>query len=338
MFYLKSILIAFVISAFTLYGFYNYVPVEGVRPLMTSNQDMLGASITTILGSDTLKASRSVINTNFDNLNSDKVEISTTTLPNIVSLPNLATSTKLAYIGTILSGIWNGTLIDVIYGGTGLATLPIGQVLLGSSTNAIATVNGFGTSGQFLTSNGNGLAPTWQTSAIALGDNYAWTGLHSWTATTTVATSTVTELAVASSTTAVGRITGTPTIGTDVTNKTYVDSLTTQYYVNYNERTNTSGEQIFVHGLTGTPDRIKITAVYIAAGSTGTWDGTSYATVYNSDSSVALTATLVAYLDAGGGNTMSATSTMDGTNIYIGWEEASSFPGSLFYLVEAWID
>jgi len=178
MFYLKSILIAFIISAFTLYGFYNYVPVEGVRPLMTSNQDMLGASITTILGSDTLKASRSVINTNFDNLNSDKIETSTTTLP------------LLTGIGTIISGTWNSDIIDVAYGGTGSSTLAFGQILLGSGTNALGIVSGFGTSGQFLTSNGSGLAPNWQTSAVSLSDNYAWTGDHSFATTTALATTT----------------------------------------------------------------------------------------------------------------------------------------------------
>jgi hypothetical protein len=47
------------------------------------------------------------------------------------------------------------------------------------------TVSGYGTTGQFLTSNGGVAAPTWQTSAVDTAIDYTWTGLHNFTSTTT---------------------------------------------------------------------------------------------------------------------------------------------------------
>ena len=78
------------------------------------------------------------------------------------------------------------TPLTTANGGTGSTTLSFGQVLLGSTTNAIGTVQGYGTSGQFLTSNGVGIAPSWSTSAIDQSIAYAWTGNHSFIASTTV--------------------------------------------------------------------------------------------------------------------------------------------------------
>ena len=140
----------------------------------------LGAAITNIAATDTLRDSRSTINTNFTNLNTDKIEVSTTTVGNITSLPNLAT------IGTITTGVWNGTVIGVAYNGTGTTSPTTNQVMLGNGSSGFKVVNGFGTSGQFLTSQGVSTAPTWTTSAVSLTDSYAWTGLHTFTATTTI--------------------------------------------------------------------------------------------------------------------------------------------------------
>jgi hypothetical protein len=43
------------------------------------------------------------------------------------------------------------------------------------------TVNGFGTSGQFLTSNGAATAPSWQSASVDQTQAYTWTGLHTFT-------------------------------------------------------------------------------------------------------------------------------------------------------------
>src|SRR3990167_9976983 len=107
-----QILLTILITAITTIGINNYVPLsyfEALPGLTTTGN--LGATITTIQGSDTLSNSRTTINTNFSNLNTDKLEVSamtgTTTIPSITTLVNLSS------IGTITSGVWNGTGIDV---------------------------------------------------------------------------------------------------------------------------------------------------------------------------------------------------------------------------------
>lgn len=135
-------------------------------------QQKLGATITTINGTDSLTASRPTINTNFTNLNTDKIEVATTSLGNITTLSNLVT------VGTLTSGsLGSGfTTVVVARGGTGSTTLSANQVLLGNGTGNISVVSGLGSNGQFLTSGGAGAAPTWTTSSIDLTANYSWTG------------------------------------------------------------------------------------------------------------------------------------------------------------------
>ena len=113
-------------------------------------------------------------------MNNGKIEISTTTLPLITTLAGLTSASALATVGTITSGTWSGTAILTAKGGTGSTTLASNQVLLGNGTGNIGIVAGLGTTGQYLTSNGAGTAPTWQTSAIDTAINYTWTGNHLW--------------------------------------------------------------------------------------------------------------------------------------------------------------
>lgn len=82
------------------------------------------------------------------------------------------------------------TPLTVANGGTASTTLSSNQLLLGNGTSLVKTVSGWGGSGQFLTSNGAGVAPTWQSSSVDQTAAYNWTGLHSFSATTTMATST----------------------------------------------------------------------------------------------------------------------------------------------------
>ncbi len=161
--------------------------------LYLSNQTpKFGSTITTINGSDKIADSRTVINTNFTNLLNGKFELSdwfaTTSAKQLVSL------------GTLTTGIWNASAITALYGGTGSTTLSSNQLLIGNGTGIVKTVNGFGTSGQFLTSNGSALAPTWTTSAIDQSANYTWTGQHFFNgASTTIAilaTATTTQFGI----------------------------------------------------------------------------------------------------------------------------------------------
>lgn len=163
-------------------GIYNYLPLDLLQ--FSRPEPLLGSTITTIAGTDTLSSSRTTINDNFSALNSTKIENSTTSVAAIITLANLST------VGTITSGTWSGTAIAVAKGGTGTTTPTTNQVILGDSTNGFKVVTGFGTSGFFLTSNGAAAAPTWQSSAIDQGANYTWTGLHLFQASTTLTATT----------------------------------------------------------------------------------------------------------------------------------------------------
>ena len=142
-------------------------------------RENLGASFTTINSTDKIKDLPTTLNANFALINTGFLDMGTTSVDSITTLSNLAT------IGTITTGVWNGTTIAVANGGTGSTTLSEFSILLGSSTNAIGQVTGLGTSGQFLTSNGDGTAPSWQSASVNQTLEYDWTGLHDFTATTT---------------------------------------------------------------------------------------------------------------------------------------------------------
>ena len=57
---------------------------------------------------------------------------------NTIGASPLAGSASLTTTGTITSGTWNGTLIDVAHGGTGLATLTANTIYKGNGTTALA--------------------------------------------------------------------------------------------------------------------------------------------------------------------------------------------------------
>lgn len=146
----------------------------------------LGSAITTINGTDRITDSRSVINTNFSNLNSTKIENSTTSM------------TQLVAVGTLTTGVWQATTIGGGYGGTGTTSPSLNQLLLGNISSGVKTVNGYGTSGQFLQSAGAGNPPAWTSASIDLTANNVWTsasttfvnGVSIGTGTTTYSTST----------------------------------------------------------------------------------------------------------------------------------------------------
>jgi len=72
-----------------------------------------------------------------------------------------AGQTSITTLGTVATGVWNGTPVTATFGGTGLNTLPLGRVLIGNGTGTVAAVNG-DVPNLVLTSNGPGLAPTFK--------------------------------------------------------------------------------------------------------------------------------------------------------------------------------
>ncbi len=84
------------------------------------------------------------------------------TLPTAGTLATTATTSlaSLATVGTITSGTWQGTAVGVGYGGTGLATYTIGDLLYASGATTLSKLAGVAT-GNVLLSGGVATAPSW---------------------------------------------------------------------------------------------------------------------------------------------------------------------------------
>jgi hypothetical protein len=77
-------------------------------------------------------------------------------------LGSTVVTSSLTTVGTIGSGVWQGTVITPIYGGTGLSTLTANNVIIGNGTSA-PTFVAPSSNGNILTSNGT----NWVSSAPA---------------------------------------------------------------------------------------------------------------------------------------------------------------------------
>src|SRR3990167_6625960 len=72
-----NILITGAIAIASTIGAYNYLPLSFIEQFGPRMERKLGATITTIAGTDTIKNSRATINTNFANLNSEVLGVLT---------------------------------------------------------------------------------------------------------------------------------------------------------------------------------------------------------------------------------------------------------------------
>ena len=68
---------------------------------------------------------------------------------------DVGSSTAITILGTVATGVWNGTAVTVAYGGTGASSLTDGGVLLGSGTGAITAMSVL-TDGQMIVGDGSG--------------------------------------------------------------------------------------------------------------------------------------------------------------------------------------
>lgn len=104
-------------------------------------------------------------------------------VPSISSTLPTATTNNITTLGTITSGVWNGTVIDVIHGGSGVASHTAYALLAGgtTATGAVQSLASLGTSGQVLTSAGAGALPAWATLPTTTVPN-GGTGTTSFTA------------------------------------------------------------------------------------------------------------------------------------------------------------
>lgn len=70
--------------------------------------------------------------------------------------------TGITGVGTLTAGTWNATAIDPAYGGTGLTSYAVGNMIYATGTTTLAKLP-IGTSGQYLSSSGT--APQWSSAA-----------------------------------------------------------------------------------------------------------------------------------------------------------------------------
>jgi len=79
-------------------------------------------------------------------VNSDNLDIAAT----------YAGQTSITTLGTIATGTWNGTAISASYGGTGVSSFTVGDLLVANTTSSLAKL-GLGQDGKILQSNGTTL-------------------------------------------------------------------------------------------------------------------------------------------------------------------------------------
>lgn len=83
---------------------------------------------------------------------------------NKTTLGSTVVSSSLTSVGTIATGVWNGTAIGVAYGGTGLTSAPQGSVLVANSANTYTALDGGGSSDGLLAYTASSNTIAWATS------------------------------------------------------------------------------------------------------------------------------------------------------------------------------
>ena len=131
-----------------------------------TNKTYNGMTLTSTTGTLTLAAGKTLTASNtltFTGTDSSSVAFGT---GGTVAYTNVTTLSSLTSIGTIGTGVWNGTAIGATYGGTGQTSYAVGDLLYASTTTALSKLTA-GSSGQVLTAQGAGVAPVWATSTYA---------------------------------------------------------------------------------------------------------------------------------------------------------------------------
>lgn len=140
----------------------------------TANQALLSGSSTapawstatyppTTTVSQLLYSSSANVITGLATANNGVLVTSAGGVPSIGGTLPTAVQNTITSLGTITSGTWHATVIDVTYGGTGDASFTPYAVVCGGTTGtgALQQVSTLGASGYVLTSGGAGTLPTW---------------------------------------------------------------------------------------------------------------------------------------------------------------------------------
>jgi hypothetical protein len=88
-------------------------------------------------------------------------KIGTSTVLSSSALGSGVTGSSLTAVGTLTTGVWQATAIGATYGGTGLTSYTIGDVIYANGTSSLAKLGGV-TAGYLLSANGTGTAPEYK--------------------------------------------------------------------------------------------------------------------------------------------------------------------------------
>lgn len=89
--------------------------------------------------------------------------------PTIAIASTYAGQTSITTLGTIVTGVWNGTAIDETYGGTGISTYNQGDILYGSASNTLAKLPKNTDATRYLSNTGSSNNPAWAQVNLANG-------------------------------------------------------------------------------------------------------------------------------------------------------------------------
>ena len=169
---MRNIITSIIIASSLIIGAFN-IPSHYLNLDNLFGSDQLGLALTDITTSTKVSAYPAIQTANNSLLETDINALeATTTMSLLTSLPNQTIT------GTIATGVWEGTGIDVARQGTGTTSPTADQVILGNGASGFKVVAGFGTSGQFLTSGGAGTPPTWATGSVDETADFNWTGTN----------------------------------------------------------------------------------------------------------------------------------------------------------------
>jgi hypothetical protein len=93
------------------------------------------------------------------------------------STANFSSISGVGHSNSVITlGVWSGTAISAVNGGTGLASYTTGDILYASSSSTLARISA-GTAGSVLTSSGTGSTPYWAAAALGSGAGLTLNGL-----------------------------------------------------------------------------------------------------------------------------------------------------------------